>query len=121
MNISRWPHPPSSLNLTLIFAIDPSLQVALIDQLTEDEELALIALDQRMVELERCVLSMGERVLFDKESKGYVGGVVCSFSESGSVRVQLGGEDREQELARAKLLKAPATTAMHEGQCVRVA
>ena len=96
-------------------------QVALIDQLTEDEELTLIALDQRMFELERSVLSVGGRVLFDQGEAGYVGGAVKGLNESGSVRVLLDGEASEREVKRSKLLEAPVATTMREGQYVRVA
>ena len=90
------------------------------DQLTAEEEVAVLALDHHMVELERCVLSCADRVLFDRGGVGFVGGSVRGLSENGSVRVLLDGEISERELVRAKLLKAPAPTDMPEGQCVAV-
>ena len=52
-------------------------EVAHLDQLAPAEELALVALDQQMIELERCVLSAGERVLHDHGEHGFTAGRVC--------------------------------------------
>ena len=81
----------------------------------------MAALDALIVECERCVLSVGERVLFDGGDTGWAAGSVRSISEAGVVHVQIDGESSGRALERPNLLKAPAPTAMCEGQYVCVA
>lgn len=82
-----------------------------------------MALDQRIETAESCVLSVNDRVLHDRgvNAGGYQAGKVLALEESGTICVQFDGERTALTLERARLLKAPPSTALCEGSCVRVA
>jgi hypothetical protein len=103
--------------------------VAELDTLTEEEELALIELDQATLEAEMCVLRVGDRILHDlgeddegKDEGGFRAGCVRRLDNTGHVYVQLDGSREEKVLARTdRLFKAPEQTSLKVKSLVRFA
>jgi hypothetical protein len=102
--------------------------VAELDTLTEEEELALIELDQKTLEAEMCVLSVGDRILHDlgegegEGEGGFRAGIVKRLDTAGRLCVQLDGSREEKMLARTDMLfKAPEPTTLKVKSLVRLA
>ena len=104
------------------YLLPSTLQVARIDALTPEEELALIDIDRLTLEAEECVLQRGDRVLHDRgeEEGGYCAGRVAQIDERGRVHVQLDGEGQCHVMERTnRLFKAPPPTSLSVKDIVR--
>ena len=72
-------------------------QVALIDALTPEEELDLMALDEATHEAEICLLQAGDRILHDlgADEGGFCAGRVLRLEADGRLCIQLDGHAQQ--------------------------